>query len=253
MGQAFVRILNAAGAILVVADLEDGLRAGAQAFKASSTASPAMQIAANVSHQSDVDRIFAEINRNYGRLDFLVNNVLAKPKGYYADTESYSRETWDETIAGNLTSAFLCTREAARLMVEKHTRGSIVMTSSIYGISGPDQRIYEKCSPRDNPYDPGASLNAPASYSASKAGLIGLSKYFATLLGPARIRVNTLIPGGVFDNQEDAFHAEYVKRVPLGRMGVFTDYSGAILFLVSDASRYMTGSSLIVDGGWTAW
>lgn len=252
MGQAFVRILNAAGASVVIADLESSLESAAPVFGMPG-AGPALAIPANVSKESEVKRVFSELDTRFGQIDFMIHNVMAKPKGYYASTFDYAMETWDSTVAGNLSSGFLCAREAARHMKKHGTKGSIVITSSIYGMVGPDQRIYENCSPRNNPYDPSGSLNAPASYSASKAGLIGLAKHLATLLGPDGIRVNVFVPGGVFDDQEEAFHKEYIRRVPLGRMGTFSDYSGAILFLVSEASRYMTGGSLVIDGGWTAW
>jgi NAD(P)-dependent dehydrogenase (short-subunit alcohol dehydrogenase family) len=118
---------------------------------------------------------------------------------------------------------------------------------------GPDQRIYEGCSPTNNIYSTSESLNTPAVYSVTKGGLIAFTKYLATLFGHEKIRVNTLIPGGVFDDQEESFHRQYIKRTPLNRMAVWSDFNGAILFLVSDASRYMTGTDLIIDGGWTAW
>ena len=137
--------------------------------------------------------------------------------------------------------------------MKKKGQGSIVIVSSIYGLVGPDQRIYRNCSPTNNPYGGSDSLNTPGSYAASKGGLIAFARYLAVLMGPDNIRVNVLTPGGVFDEQEEAFHQEYVQRTPLGRMAVWSDYSGAILFLVSDASRYMTGANLVVDGGWTAW
>jgi NAD(P)-dependent dehydrogenase (short-subunit alcohol dehydrogenase family) len=153
----------------------------------------------------------------------------------------------------NLSGTFLCCREASKIMIEQSTGGSIVVTASTYGVVGPDQRIYDGCSPGKNLYGGNFKLNAPASYSASKAGLIGLARYLATYVGSNGIRVNVLTPGGVFDGQEESFHAAYTQRVPLGRMAVWSDYNGAILFLISDASRYMTGSNLVVDGGWTAW
>jgi NAD(P)-dependent dehydrogenase (short-subunit alcohol dehydrogenase family) len=253
MSQEFIMTLKSAGATVAIADLPASLERVSPIFAADASRRPDCAIPADVSQEHDVIAVFDRIRKEYGRLDFYIHNVMAKPAGYYKEPFSYSRKTWDEVIAGNLTSGFMCSREAARLMMENETRGSIVITSSIYGISAPDQRIYAGCNPANNQYDASSSLNAPASYSASKAGLVGLAKYFATLLGDKGIRVNTFVPGGVFDGQEEAFHNEYVRRVPLGRMGVFSDYCGPILFLVSDASRYMTGSTLVVDGGWTAW
>jgi NAD(P)-dependent dehydrogenase (short-subunit alcohol dehydrogenase family) len=117
----------------------------------------------------------------------------------------------------------------------------------------PDQRIYRDCQPAKNPYGGEDPLSVPASYSASKGGLIAFARHLATLWAEDGIRVNVLIPGGVHDGQEESFHQEYIRRTPLGRMAVWSDFNGAILFLASDASRYMTGANLIVDGGWSAW
>ena len=118
---------------------------------------------------------------------------------------------------------------------------------------GPDQRIYRKLKRETNIYGGDYPLNSPASYSASKSGLLGLTRYLATAFGEDQIRVNMLTPGGVYDGQEEAFHSEYIKRTVLGRMATLSDYNGAVLFLASEASRYMTGSNLVIDGGWTSW
>jgi len=187
-----------------------------------------------------------------GGLDVLIYNVMAKPEGYYKDTDNYTTETWKGVVDANLTGAFLCARAAGALM-KKTGGGSIILTSSVYGMVGPDQGIYKDCLAAENLYGGEDKLNCPASYSASKAGIIGLSKHLAALWGGDAIRVNVLVPGGVYDGQEEAFHKEYVRRTPLGRMAVWSDYNGAILFLASEASRYMTGTTLVLDGGWTAW
>ena len=177
---------------------------------------------------------------------------MGKPPGYYEPFDSYGVSTWEQVLSANLTGAFLCCREAARLMAETGG-GSMVLTASIYGLVGPDQRIYEGSDAQANPYDTTAPLNLPGAYVASKGGLIAFARYLATLLAPQGIRVNTLVPGGVFDQQAPSFHEAYVERTPMGRMAVWSDFNGAILFLVSDASRYMTGSELVIDGGWRAW
>ena len=126
-------------------------------------------------------------------------------------------------------------------------RGSIIQTASVYGVVGPDQRIYE-----GSEYL-GRAINTPPVYSASKAGLIGLTKYFATYWGPHGVRVNTLTPGGVSSGQNAEFDRRYSARVPLGRMAVPDDLTGALVFLASDAAAYVNGQNLIVDGGLTAW
>ena len=128
--------------------------------------------------------------------------------------------------------------------------GVIVNISSTYGLVGPDQRIYDDTV---NPYDSESSINTPASYSVVKAGILGLTRYLATYWRGKEIRVNSLSPGGVYDGHDESFVRNYSARVVLGRMATKDEYKGALLFLASDASSYMTGSNLVVDGGWTAW
>jgi NAD(P)-dependent dehydrogenase (short-subunit alcohol dehydrogenase family) len=125
--------------------------------------------------------------------------------------------------------------------------GSIIQTASIYGLLAPDQRIYE-----GSEYN-GRPINTPAVYTASKAGVIGLTRHLATYWGPRGVRVNTLTPGGVSSGQNNTFSQRYSARIPLGRMAEADDLVGAAVFLASDASRYVTGQNLIIDGGLSAW
>jgi NAD(P)-dependent dehydrogenase (short-subunit alcohol dehydrogenase family) len=254
MGQQFARTLANAGAIVVIADLDaEKSKAAAASLQTTSSSGTVIGTGCDVSSQDQVEELFERLAADHGRLDFLINNVMAKPDGYYSPFEDYDKTTWDRVMEVNTGGTFLCCREAVKRMKLQSSGGSIVITSSTYGVTGPDQRIYKDCSPGKNIYGGNFKLNAPASYSTSKAGLIGLARYLATYLGADGIRVNVLTPGGVFDGQEKSFHAAYTDRVPLGRMAVWSDYNGAVLFLVSDASRYMTGANLVVDGGWTAW
>jgi len=251
MGVEFAKTLLGAGASVFLSDL-DGKRLASIAQELSVEAEGRVfSSPCDVSSESDITALFEDLKDKMGGLDVLIYNVMAKPDGYYKDTDNYSVETWKGVVDANLTGAFLCARAAGLLM--KESGGSIILTSSVYGVVGPDQGIYKDCEPAANLYGSEDKLNCPASYSASKAGIIGLSRHLATLWGADGIRVNVLVPGGVYDGQEDAFHREYVRRTPLGRMAVWSDYNGAILFLASDASRYMTGSTLVLDGGWTAW
>ena len=252
LGREFARTLAFAGADLIISDLDLESCKGLAAEIASETNRRTMGMTCDVSAEDQVRTLFAQIDHGFGRLDILIANVMAKPADYYRGFEDYPLETWNTVIGANLTGAFLCCREAASLM-KRTGGGSIILTSSIYGLVGPDQRIYSGCQPISNPYGGRHPLNAPGAYAASKGGLIAFARYLATLWAAVGTRVNVLIPGGVYDGQEDAFHEEYVKRTPLGRMAVWSDYNGAILFLASEASRYMTGASLVVDGGWTAW
>ena len=185
----------------------------------------------------------AAINQ-LGGLDILIHCAAyvgtTKISGWVVPLEQQSVATWDEAIRVNLTSAFIMTQEAKQaLSVSGH--GSVIFFGSTYGVSGPDMRLYE-----------GTDMGNPAGYAASKGGLIQLMRYFATVLAP-RIRVNTISPGGVFRNQPEAFHERYKYRTPLGRMATEEEFKGAVAYLASDLSAYVTGHNLMVDGGWTSW
>jgi NAD(P)-dependent dehydrogenase (short-subunit alcohol dehydrogenase family) len=149
-------------------------------------------------------------------------------------------------MAVNVDGYFYVAREAGTRMAARG-RGSIIQTASIYGVVGPDQRIYE-----GSEYL-GHAINTPAVYSASKAAVIGLTKHLATYWGHRGVRVNALTPGGVRSGQNHVFERQYAHRVPLGRMGEPEDMANALIFLASDASSYITGQNLIVDGGLTSW
>ena len=151
-------------------------------------------------------------------------------------------------MAVNVTGIFLAVRELGPSMVVKG-KGSIINVSSIYGIVGPDQRIYEE----SHYEDMGGAINSPLIYSATKGAVISMTRYLATYWGPKGVRANTLTPGGVYSGQNDIFNRKYSERVPLGKMANAEDMVGALLFLASDASAYMNGQNIIVDGGWTAW
>lgn len=252
MGQQFAITLGYAGAKVVLSDV-DARKCKAMAKEvATLTSTSVIGLKCDASKERQVQELFRKVHNTYGRTDVLIHNVMVKPDGYYRPLSQYPVRTWKSVLNGNMTGAFLCCQEAVNYM-KKSNGGSIVLTSSIYGIVGPDQRIYRGCSSEKNIYGGPDPLNCPAAYSASKAGLIGLARHLATSWGEFNIRVNVLVPGGVYDSQEESFHNEYVKRTPLGRMAVWSDYNGAILFLASDASRYMTGAILVIDGGWTAW
>lgn len=252
MGQEFAKVLSGAGARIIIADQDiDKCKESVDEIESDTGSRPLIQ-QCDITNSEDIIKLFNVIEKEYGRLDFFIHNVMAKPKGYYESLENYSDDVWKNVIDVNLNSAYYITKNAEKLM-EKSGGGSIVYTASIYGLVSPDPRIYEGSDPSKNIYDETIILNTPASYSASKGGLISLSKYMAILLAPKNIRVNVLVPGGVYDMQDEPFHDAYTQRTPLGRMAVWSDFNGAILFLVSDASRYMTGSNLVLDGGWTAW
>ena len=196
----------------------------------------------DATNEKEVRRFFKLENA-----DILIYAVMAKPEDYYADCDDYPIDTFKKVLDANLTGAYLCSREA-----KKHGCSNIILVSSVQGLVGADPKLYQGCTPEGNIYGGGQTLKCPVSYTASKWGLIGLAKHLACWWAP-EVRVNVLAPSGVFDNQEQGFIDEFKKRCPMGRMMDIEELDGAVVFLCSDASKYMTGSVLVVDGGWTAW
>lgn len=250
MGQHFAISLGLAGANVILADTTPRVADEIADSVSRISGKRVLGIRCEISNQQQVKNLFKRIRKEFGRLDVLINNVMAKPKGYYAPLDKYTPDVWKRVCDTNLMGTFLCCREAFKLMKKG---GSIIITSSMYGVVSPDQRIYENLPRKKNMYGGRYSLNTPAVYSATKAGLINLARHLATLFAEKGIRVNAFTPGGVYDGQDKSFHEHYIRRTPLCRMAVWSDYTGPIIFLSSDASRYMTGANLIVDGGWTAW
>jgi 2-deoxy-D-gluconate 3-dehydrogenase len=185
-------------------------------------------------------------------VDVLVNSAAMDPKfdpenlqGQSANAfEDYPLDSWKKAIDVNLTGMFLACQAAARQMV-KQNRGVMINICSTYGLVGPDQRLYER--------PDGPRQYKPVYYSVSKAGVLGLTRYLATYYAGKPIRVNALTPGGVFNQHDETFLKGYSARTVMGRMAKPDELNGAIVFLATDASSYMTGANLIVDGGWTVW
>jgi len=252
MGQQFAAILSSAGCNVAITDINGDYCAEVAEKLSKNSRGKVIGFKADFYEEQEVVDVFAAARKELGLIDIFIHNVMPKPENYYAKLEDYKMETWNRVVGASLAGAFLGAREAAKDMKTKGA-GSIVFTASTYGVVGPDQRIYKDCSAKNNIYGAKEALNQPACYSTSKGGLISLARHLASSWGKDGIRVNCLTPGGVFDGQEEAFHKAYNERTPLDRMAVWTDYNGAILFLASDASRYMTGANLVVDGGWTAW
>jgi 2-deoxy-D-gluconate 3-dehydrogenase len=213
-------------------------------------------IDADITNPQTVQQAVKSTLKTFGRLDILVNSAALDPKFDPDHTtvgasrsgsgafEDFPLEAWDQALAVNLTGAFLCCQAAVQPMLAQDG-GVIVNLSSIYGLAGPDQRIYQR--PGEPP------RYKPVYYSVTKAAILGLTRYLATYYAGKNIRVNALTPGGVYNGHDDAFVQSYSARSVLGRMAEKDEMNGALLFLVSDASKYMTGANLVVDGGWSAW
>jgi 2-deoxy-D-gluconate 3-dehydrogenase len=195
-----------------------------------------------------IAEFFEAILKKYGKLDILINNVQTKPEGFYAPFEEYKKETLTKVLDANLGGAVISSQYACKIFL-KQGYGNIINISSTYGNIGADQRLYDGVK---NIYFPDSPFSSPVSYAITKAGMINLTRYLASYYREKNIRVNCLTPGGVFDNHDDNFVKNYSYRTILGRMADKNEYNGAILYLASEASSYMTGSNLIVDGGWTA-
>lgn len=206
---------------------------------------------ADITKKNDVSRALSQVEGVWDTPHILVNNAAIDsppdaPLSENGPFESYPRESLDKVIEVNLKGTFICCQVIGGAMAEKG-RGSIINISSTYGVLSPNQDIYEYKRAE------GQQWYKPAAYSVTKAGVLNLTRYLATYWAKKGVRVNTLTPGGVFNNQEKAFLDEYQKRIPMGRMARSDEMNGAIVFLASEASSYMTGANVIVDGGWTAW
>jgi len=256
LGREHCDVLAEAGANVVLADLGSELCQNIAQDIANRRGVKTLATEVDISDKGLVERMVREVLNEFGRIDILINNAALtvksgseQAKNYFAPFEDYPLKLWEKALRVNLTGTFLCLQTVGKQMVEQ-SRGVIINICSTYGIVAPDQRIYANAR---SPYDPKITFNTPASYSATKGAILALTRYLATYWAHKNIRVNALTPGGVFDQHDEEFVRSYSYRTPMGRMADRTEYRGAILFLASDASSYMTGANLIVDGGWTAW
>lgn len=248
IGREHCTALYEAGASIVVADLD---AAGSGVF-AESLGERAFGIGLNVADRDSVLSARDEILERFGSIDILVNNaaindMFESPKAASEQSkfENYPLEIWQKSLDVNLTGVFLCSQIFGTVMAEKGN-GSIINVASTYGITAPDQSLYIK-------EDGTQSFFKPPAYSVTKGGVIMFTKFLASYWGNKGVRVNTLSPGGVKNGQDEFFIGKYSAKTQLGRMADKSDYRGAVVFLASDASSYMTGANLVVDGGWTAW
>ena len=216
---------------------------------------PAFGIQSDITSEKSIINACDTILKKYEHIDVLINNAALTVRGvseraadFFLPLEEYPIEIWDEMVNVNLTGHFICSKIIGREMI-KNKSGNIINISSEIGLISPDQRIYEGIK---NPYSDGP-LNNPPGYSATKAGLIYMTKYLASCWGKYNIRVNTLCPGGVYDGHDEKFLFNYSRLVPMDRMAQKDEYKGAIAFLSSNASSYMTGSVVVIDGGKTCW
>lgn len=246
LGQKFCTGLVQAGARVAVVDLDTS---AAQAA-AASMGDNARGFGCNVADPESVRRCVDAVIARFGAIDILHNNAATKTRdvrAFFTPFEDYSLDTWRDVMSVNIDGMFLMAQAVGRHMVARGQGGAVIQTASIYGLVGPDGRIYEGSDYLGGP------INTPAVYAASKAAVVGLTKWLATYWAKSGIRVNCLVPGGVSSGQNGVFSERYSERVPMGRMANAEEMVPALLYLASDASSYVTGQVLAVDGGWTAW
>jgi NAD(P)-dependent dehydrogenase (short-subunit alcohol dehydrogenase family) len=248
LGRGYCRALAERGATVVVADINQEACDELAAQLAADTGASICGMAVDLYSEASIVDWAKAILEKHSRVDVLMNNAAAKAEGFFAPLEKYSLQTWNEVMAVNVNAVFLAVRELGPSMAERGN-GSIINVASIYGVVAPDQRIYEGSWYEDL----GGAINTPMIYSATKGAVVAMTRYLATYWGPKGVRCNCLTPGGVASGQNEEFDKRYSSRVPIGRMAKVDEMIGAALYLASDASTYVNGHNLIVDGGWTAW
>jgi NAD(P)-dependent dehydrogenase (short-subunit alcohol dehydrogenase family) len=197
-------------------------------------------IKCDITNTQSIDECLKLVLNKYEKIDGLVNNAYPRTDDWGVKFEHIEYQSWQKNIEFQLNSYFYITQQVSKQMSEQKS-GSIVIMASIYGIVGPDFTVYD-----------GTTMTTPAAYSAIKGGLINFTRYLASYLGRHNIRVNTISPGGIFDNQNPVFVENYNKKVPMARMGLPEDISPTVVFLLSEDSKYITGQNIAIDGGWTA-
>jgi len=252
LGAEHASAIAEAGGIPVIADVRGGDAERAAQAVTERYGGVATGLELDVTSHASCEAALARVTAAHGRLDGLVNNAALNPKvegaGLAATRfENYSLELWNRELAVGLSGAFLCAQVFGAYMAA-HGGGVIVNIASDLGLIAPDQRIYRRpgLAPEQQPVK-------PVTYSVVKGGLVMLTKYLATYWADAGVRVNALVPGGVYAGQPEDFVEKLTQLIPMGRMARKDEYRAALVFLCSDASSYMTGSNLVIDGGRTCW
>lgn len=247
LGAEYAKAFLARGAKVVGVDVGSSARSAALVAAYPTTY---QFIVADVTNKVSLQSVLSQVESSFGTPTVLINNAAidsppSAPPEENGPFEDYPEASWDKVIDVNLKGVYLCCQVFGAAMA-KAKRGAIVNVASIYGVVSPDQNLYEYRRKR------GEVFYKPVAYSASKSGILNMTRYLAVYWAKQNIRVNSLTIAGVFNNQEQDFLNEYCGRIPVGRMANVDEYNGSVLFLASEASRYMTGHNLVVDGGWTA-
>ena len=236
--------LGSYGAAIVLADFNlEKCAAAADALKQQGINAIAKYC--DVTSKESWQKLAADTVEQFGSIEILVNNAgftnQSKSANFDNSFEDFPLEDWNAIMGVNLTGTFLGCQVAGKYML-KQAKGSIINLASLYGVVSPNHNIY-----------PGTGISQPVAYSVSKHGVIGLTKYIATLWASKGVRVNSLTPGGIFNGHKGIFLERFQQLNPIGRMSDKTELRGAVVYLASDASSHVVGHNLVVDGGWTAW
>jgi NAD(P)-dependent dehydrogenase (short-subunit alcohol dehydrogenase family) len=243
LGTQYATALSSVGANVVLADINyNKCKKIEKELKEKNNVSP-FSIKMDISNKKSIDNAIAKVMKKFSKIDVLVNNAVfpETQKERSIQFEKFPLELWNKIFAVNVTGVFLCNQKIGSIMV-KQKKGSIINISSMYGIVAADQRIYGN-----------SGLNSTAAYAVTKSSLFNFTRYLASYWRNTGVRINTLTLGGVENNQDPKFIQKYSEKTMIGRMAKKNEFTGALIFLSSDASSYMTGSNMVVDGGWTAW
>lgn len=245
LGETWASVLAGAGADLALTDLEVDVCAERASRLERDAGIRAVGLPCDVTRRAAWEGMLAAVQEALGSPTILVNNAAhtnrSPSPSYAAGFEDFPVEEWNRILDVNLTGTFLGCQVVGARMAERR-RGSIVNIASLYAVVSPQHRIYGS-----------TGQSQPAAYAASKAGVVALTRYLATLWAGSGVRVNAITPGGVLAGQDERFLERYGELSPAGRMAERDELEGALLYLASDAAAYCTGHNLVVDGGWTAW
>lgn len=236
LGREIAKALNDFGARVYIGDVDE------KKAKEISGDTGIGYVHLDITSEDSIGKAMETVIRDNSGLDIMVNSAYPRTKDWGAKFEEIKFDSWRQNTDMHLGGYFLSSRAAAEMMKTQKAGGSIINLASIYGVVAPDFSIYE-----------GTPMTMPAAYASIKAGIIAMTRYIATYYGRYNVRANCVSPGGIFDNQQEAFVRRYSDKTPLGRMGSPSEVTGAVVFLASEAASYVTGQNLIVDGGWTAW
>jgi len=257
LGRDFCQKLRMQEATVVSADLSNLSKAAAKS-EFDGEFEDIHQMDIDVTNRASIVAVVEAVVREYGKIDVLIYSVTAKPDDFYLPFTECSLEGWQSVIRVELDGLFMVAQEVGKVM-EDQQQGSMILISSIYGVVGNDQRIYKGAN-LSHLYGEGEKegserqIYSHSVYPAVKGGVISLGRYLAAYWGEKNIRVNCISPGGVYhEGENDTFLEKYSAKVPLGRKAKVEEISGAVIYLASGESSYVTGQNILVDGGWTAW